>query len=255
MKRFVYNKISGCLLAGVLFFLVLRLQSAAQGSQGAQGAPGAQGGFAINDMTRSIQVFDASGKSFVNPYRDVAGSPYLRDAWAPATLRLNGSAVVLGMRVRLDLKSQQWHFLDSGNVERLVPSGLVREVLLDDSSGGDVKTTVFRSGFPPVDNRKITDFYQVQSDGKVELLHSMFKAINIDKDEMAGSVQLEFLFYEDYYLFSQGKMVRVKKDKSEVLNLMVDKKEKIQIFIDQNHLKLKSIDELKKVIDYYNTLP
>jgi hypothetical protein len=66
---------------------------------------------------------------------------------------------------------------------------------------------------------------------------------------------MEFVLYEDYYLFSGGKMWRVKKDKSEVLNQLTDKKEKIQAFIDANHLKLKSIDELKQVIDYYNTLP
>ena len=120
-------------MAGVLCCLVLQLQSAAQGSQGNQQNSGGQGGFAINDLTRSIQVFDESGKSFVNPYHDVAGSPYLSDTWTHAAMRLNGNVIVPDMRVRLDLKSQQWHFLDSGNTERLVPLGLVREVLMDDS--------------------------------------------------------------------------------------------------------------------------
>jgi len=242
-------------MAGVLCCLALQLQSAAQGAQGNQQNGAGQGGFAINDITRSIRVFDETGKSFVNPYRDVAGSPYLRDAWTHAAMRLNGNMIVPNVQVRLDLKSQQWHFLDSSNIEDLVPVGLVREVLLDDSSGTEVKTSVFRSGFPSVDSRKTTDFYQVVSDGKVLLLHSMTKVINIDKDEMAGSVQMEFVLYEDYYLFNGGKMWRVKKDKSEVLNQLADKKEKIQAFIDENHFKLKSIDDLKKVIDYYNTLP
>lgn len=242
-------------MAGVLCCLVLQLRSAAQGSQGNQQNGAGQGGFAINDMTRSIRVFDETGKSFVNPYRDVAGSPYLKDTWTHAAMRLNGNMIVPDMRVRLDLKSQQWHFLDSGNTERLVPVGLVREVLVDDSSGTDVKTTVFRSGFPPVDSRKSTDFYQVVSDGKVLLLHSMVKVINADKDEMAGTMQMEFVLYEEYYLFNRGKMWRIKKDKSEALNQLADKKEKIQAFIDENHLKLKSIDEWKQVIDYYNTLP
>jgi len=206
-------------------------------------------------VTRSIEIFNEDGKSFVNPYHDVAGSPYLSDSWTRAAMRLNGKVIVPDMRVRLDLKSQEWHFLDSGNTERLVPVGLVREVLMDDSSGTEVKTTVFRSGFPAVDSRKITDFYQVVSDGKVLLLHSMIKTIKTDKDEMAGTVQMEFVLYEEYYLFGGGKMWRVKKDKSEVLNQLADKKEKIQTFIEENHFKLKSVEELKKVIDYYNTLP
>jgi len=242
-------------MAGVLCCLVLQLQSAAQGTPGNQNNSAGQGGFTMNDITRSIRVFDEDGKSFVNPYRDVTGSPYLKDTWTHAAMRLNGNVIVPDMRVRLDLKSQQWHFLDSGNTERLVPVGLVREVLMDDSSGAEVKTSVFRAGFPPIDNRKNTDFYQVVSDGKVLLLHFMVKTINTDKDEMAGTVQMEFVLYEEYYLFGGGKMWRVKKDKSEVLNQLADKKEKIQAFIDENHLKLKSVDELKKVVDYYNTLP
>jgi len=248
-------------MAGVLCCLGLQLQSAAQGSQGNQqnasagfGATG-QSGVSMNDVTRSIEIFNEDGKSFVNPYHDVAGSPYLRDTWTHAAMRLNGNVIVPDMRVRLDLKSQQWHFLDSGNTERLVPVGLVREVLMDDSAGTEVKTTVFRSGFPSVDSRKNTDFYQVVSDGKVLLLHSMVKVIKTDKDEMAGTVQMEFALYEEYYLFSAGKMWRVKKDKSEALSQLADKKEKIQAFIDENHLKLKSIDEWKQVVDYFNTLP
>jgi hypothetical protein len=252
----ILHKISGLfgLMAGVLCCLGLQLTSVAQGSQGNQQNSGNQGGFAINDMTRSIRVFDETGKSFVNPYHDVTGSPYLSDAWTHAAMRLNNNAIVSDIQVRLDLKSQQWHFLDSGNIERLVPVGLVTEVLLDDSSGSEVKTADFRSGFPPVDSRKTTDFYRVLSTGKVLLLHSMLKKINIDKDEMAGTVQMEFAVYEEYYLFNGGKMWRVKKDKSEVLNQLTDKKEKMQTFIDENHFKLKSIDEVKRVIDYYNSI-
>jgi len=35
---------------------------------------------------------------------------------------------------------------------------------------------------------------------------------------------------------------------------LIDKKEKMQTFIEENRFKLKSIDELRQVIDYYNTL-
>jgi hypothetical protein len=253
IKLVAYNKTSG-LIAGVLCCLSLQLQLTAQG---------AQGGFTINNFYHSVQVVDESGKSFVNPYREAGGSPYLRDVWTHylrdvwthATLRVNGNVIVPDMRIRLDLKSQQWHFLDSGNIERLIPPGLVREALLDDSSGADVKTTVFRSGFPPVDSRKITDFYQVLSDGKVQLLHSMQKVIDVDKDEMSGSVQKEFVLYEEYYVFSGGKMWRIRKDKSEVQDQLADKREKILTFISEKHLKLKSIVEIMEVIDYYNTIP
>ncbi len=209
----------------------------------------------MNDLTRSIEIFNGNGEGFVNPYRDVAGSPYLHDAWSRADLRLNGKAIVPNIRVRLDLKAQQWHFLDSINGERLIAPGVVSEVLVDDSSGVEVKTTVFRSGFPRVDSRKSTDFYEVMSDGKIQLLHSMLKIIKVDKDEMSGLVEMEFVLYEEYYVFSGGKMCRFKKDKSAVLDLLADKKEKIEAFFDQNHLKLKSANELKQIIDYYNTLP
>ncbi len=229
----------------------------AQGSQGFSGAPGGQGqgGFAINDVTRSIRIFDESGKSFVNPYHDITGSAYLNDAFAHATAKLNGKAVVPDLLVRLDLKTQLVHFLDSGKIERVVPAGMIRELLLHDSSGAKVHTDVFRCGYPAIDNRKETDYYQVISDGKVCLLYSREKSIDVDKDEMAGTVQMEFVLHEDYYLYTDGKMQRIKKkDYSSALSLMTDKSQKVQAFIDGNHLKLKSVEELRTVIDYYNTL-
>jgi len=256
LKHFLSNIASG-LIAGALFCLGPQLQLFAQGSQGYSGAASGlgKGGFEINDVTRSIRIFDESGKSFVNPYRDVSGSAYLNDAWVPATVKLNGKAIVPNLKVRLDLKTQLVHFLDSGNIERVVPAGMIREILMKDSSGANVRTDVFRCGFPPVDNRKITDYYQVLSDGKVSLLYSREKSIDVDKDEMAGTVQMEFVLHEDYYLFSDGKMQRIKKkDYSAALNLLADKSQKVQAFIDGNHLKLKSPDELKEVLDYYNTL-
>jgi hypothetical protein len=254
-KHFLSDKTSG-LIAGVLFCLSPHLQSIAQGAQGAWGAPGlGKGGLEINDVTRSIQIFDESGKSFVNPYRDITGSAYLNDAFIHATAKLNGKAVVPDLLVRLDLKTQLVHFLDSGNVERVVPAGMIRELLMHDSSGAKVRTDVFRCGYPAVDNRKQTDYYQVLSDGKVCLLYSREKSIDVDKDEMAGTVQMEFVLHEDYYLFSDGKMQRIKKkDFSAALSLMTDKNQKVQAFMDGNHLKLKSLDELKEVLDYYNTL-
>jgi hypothetical protein len=257
IMHFLSNKTLG-LMAGVLFCLGPELQAVAQGSQGYSGAPGGggQGGFAINDITRSVRVFDESGKAFVNPYREVSGSAYLNDNWDPGTVRLSGGVIVPNLRVRLDLKTQLVHFLDSGKIERVVPAGIVRELIMDDSSGTDTRTVVFRDGFPPVDSRKETDFYQVLSNGKVSLLYSRQKSIDIDKDEMAGTVQMEFVLHEEYYLFGGGKMQRIKKKGySEALDVLADKKEKVKAFIDENHLKLKSLDELKEVVDYYNTLP
>ena len=60
--------------------------------------------------------------------------------------------------------------------------------------------------------------------------------------------------YEDYYVYDGKTMQRVKKDKAFILAALSDKRDSIEAFIETNKLKLKSIDDIKRAIDYYNTL-
>ena len=206
------------------------------------------------NRTLSLNVFDQSGKAFVNPAPDVAGSPFLADEWKYGTLVVTTNRKYDSVKIRLNLYSQQVHFLNGSNQELALDKGYIKEILLPVGKPGASVRMDFQNGFPAIDEQDVNNFYEVLVPGKISLLLSIRKIIAQEKDEMTGEVRKEYKTYEDYYAFDGKTMQRIKKDKTFIENLLADKREKIETFVTDNKLKLKSIDEIQKVIEYYNAL-
>ncbi|HWK06419.1 MAG TPA: hypothetical protein VNS58_22450 [Puia sp.] len=221
---------------------------------GLAGSLSAQSGFNPVTAAHSIEVFDPNGRRFVNPTLDVEGSPFFKDEWVEGTVISANDKKYDHIKLRLNLQTQEWHFLAKDNTEMTVPKGTIKEILLYDSAGNNKKGTTFQCGFPAIDAQDKDNFYQVLSQGKVWLLRSLRKTISQRKDDLSGDVRKEFVTYEVYYLFAGGTLQRVKKDKSFFLTLLADKKNRLEDFINENKLKFKSADDFVRVIDYYNSL-
>jgi hypothetical protein len=213
-----------------------------------------QDGFVPQARTLTFNVFDQSGKAFVNPAPDVGGTPFLANDWKYGTLVLNTSRRYDSVRIRLNLFSQQVHFLNSSNLEVALDKGYVKEIIFPDGKGGVPGGMHFQNGFPTMDEQDAGNFYQVLVQGKIWLLLSIRKIIAQDKDAMSDEVRREYKTYEDYYAYDSKTMQRIRKDKTFVENLLADRKDKVEAFIAENKFKLRSIDEIRRVIEYYNTL-
>lgn len=57
------------------------------------------------------------------------------------------------------------------------------------------------------------------------------------------------------YVFRNGRMERLKKDKSFVMGLMEDKKDKATIYVTEHKLSFKDVDQIRQLVDYYNSIP
>jgi hypothetical protein len=212
----------------------------------------AQAGFVPESRTLTFNVFDQNGKAFVNPAPDVAGSPFLVADWRYGTLVANSNRRYDSVRIRFNLYSQEVHFLNSSNQELALDKGYVREIVLPDGKTGAGGGMDFQNGFPAIDEQDINNFYEVLVQGKISLLLSIRKIIAQEKDEMSGEVRKEYKTYVDYYAYDGKTMQRIKKDKTFIENLLADKREKIETFVTDNKFKLRSIDEIQKVIEFYN---
>ena len=71
---------------------------------------------------------------------------------------------------------------------------------------------------------------------------------------MSGEISSQFDIYEDHYLYVKYEMKRIKKDKEYILNLLADKKKELETYITAPKMNFKSMDSIKKLIDYYNSL-
>ena len=214
----------------------------------------AQDGFVVNDFEKTMKVFDANGRSFVNPAVDIAGTPFFTEKWKSGSIRSNNNAVYNNISVRLDLQNQEVHFLSQKNVEMVVEPGFIKEIIFFDSVKNEKVQYSFQCGFPSVDNKNEKDFYLVLSDGKLKFLESLRKKIYEEKDVLSGERTKEFRVYENYYFFFNNKIELIKKNKAYLLTIMKDKENKIEDFVKTNNLSCKTIDDIKKIVAYYNSL-
>lgn len=218
----------------------------------------AQAGFNTEGGTNGsrIVVFDNNGKIFSDPPSDVAGSPFLLQDWRPGSVILQGNKRYDSIRVRLNLQTQQVHFLNLNNVEMVLPKSFVAELVLRDSAAeGGPLTYTFQSGFPAIDNQTKDNFYRVLVSGKLDLLESIRKLIFKETNQATEEVTKEFRDYTEYYLYSDGVLKHVKKDKDFILSVMADRKDQVEAYAQSKKLNFKSIDNIGQIVAYYNALP
>ena len=201
-----------------------------------------------------LTITDYNGRPFVNKYNDVEGSPFFIDYYCLASLKLNKGTVYENIPVKLDLCTHEVLVIDKNNKEIVPENGLVTDISLTDTASGVLKTYNFRAGYPSMDKKESFNFYQVLSDGRVQLLKFTSKEIAELKNIQSGEIRKEFVTRDEYYIFSGGKTQKLKKDREFIQELMTDKKEKINDYLKNNKVNFKNIDNLISLIGYYNSL-
>ncbi|PWT97944.1 MAG: hypothetical protein C5B52_12975, partial [Bacteroidetes bacterium] len=59
---------------------------------------------------------------------------------------------------------------------------------------------------------------------------------------------------ENYYFYINGEMKKLKRDKSFILNLFPDNRQKLEEFAKSANINFKKFEELNKLVEYYNSL-
>ena len=181
-----------------------------------------------------IEITDVDGRPFKNNYPDVKGSPFFTEDWTYSSLLLSNGSTYDKIKIRLDVCNQKVHVMKN-DVEIVIIPGYIKSMELFDSAQS--KKYRFKSGFPKIDNQNTTNFYQVLSEGPVQLLKSVRKIIAVNKNDLSGEIEKQFNTYEDYYVFSNNKMKRLKKEKDFILGIVSGKKDQMEIFIKENDIK------------------
>ena len=207
------------------------------------------------NTANTAMVFDANGKPFVNPNPDIPGSPYFNDRWNYGTVTLKNNAVYKKNALRLDVLNQEVHYLSETNVEMSVAAGYIKELALTDSVAGRVTHYRFQSGFPAIDNQDEKFLYQVLTTGRLTMLVSVKKNLVTEKNDFSGETHHEYRSYEQLYICLKGIMLRLKKDRVFILGLMTDPQDKMEAYVKNQRPDFHSTEDIKKIIDYYNSLP
>jgi hypothetical protein len=209
--------------------------------------------FGQKRFDQTINITDINGRPFQNINEDVEGSPYFIDDFRYANITLTKGAVYENLKTRIDLHTNEIHLIGADQKQIIAQDGLIKDVLMADSLSGAVYR--FRTGFPAIDKNTENSIYRVLSGGAVSLLKFSKKDISETKDVMSGEVKKEFVQQDEYYVFRNEEIKKLKKDKDFILHLMQDQKEKIDDYLKDKKMNFKNIEALIKLFEYYNNLP
>jgi hypothetical protein len=185
-------------------------------------------------------------------YADIKGDPFLYKDFTEGKLILN-TGEIFKLEMRYDIYANQIQFKDNNEIFELLNADKLTGIVID--------TLVFRYCYflksPGDESSAEPSFFIVKTDGKCSLL--IRKNIRLQPAVLPQAYKeaqpAEFIHTGDmYYLKLQDKgAVRVS-NKKELLNILSDKKTEVGKYIDSNRLGVKNVNDLAKIVAYYNTL-
>jgi hypothetical protein len=205
-----------------------------------------------------LTITDANGMPIKPEYANVEGSPYFISDFRPAIVKMRSGLVFEKVKAKIDLCKQEVNFITDNNVEIVTSGESVKEIILTDSLLNtdlpENRVYTFRTGFPSIDNQNGLNFYQVLTEGNITLLKSARKIITEKKNDISGEIVKGFEIYIDYYVFTDNKMIKLKKEKEWILSFLQSKKDKVDTFLTEKRISFKKIDDIITLFKYYNSL-
>ena len=207
-----------------------------------------------------MEFADLDGHSLLKKYDpDVTGSPFINDNWVPAKLTLSQGKVIGPLQIKLNIESNELYFLDSTGKEMIAADGLVKKVDCIDyysKISKDSIRCIFQSGYPAIDGQKENYFYQVFTEGKIELLARKFKYIRNEKNDLTGDISKSFVDGTVIlYVYAYGIMQPFRSNKNFVASLWEEhKQEEMNKFIADHKMNFKSASDLIKLFNHYDSL-
>lgn len=194
-----------------------------------------------------IYLQDVDGKPFIEKQGiDVIGSPFLNNEFIEGTVTLINGKKYEKIPLKYSLLQDELFFMnpkDRSLLSFVVP---VKEF--------ELSGLRYINGLPVVDSFTERSFYGVLFEGKIKLLIKSYKTILENKPYNSATIEKIYENLKSYYLFKDGKMIRFKPTKKDLLLIFEDKSSKIDSYLKSEKIDFKNNMDLAKVFMYYDTL-
>ncbi len=198
---------------------------------------------AVVSQAQSMFIQDINGRPiFENGYTEIEGSPYLNDNWSRGTVKAkhNGKTYELA-KMRYDAYKDELEYEENQKPYRF--GGEITEFVTNDG--------IFRNSFPVYESLTARSFYQILYDGKIKLLKRTTARIQTEKLYSSATQTKRFIKEESLYLFKNGLLTRIKKDKKSLLEALGEKQDELDAFIKDQKLKLSKEEDILRLIEKY----
>lgn len=181
-----------------------------------------------------------------------AGTPFFKDIWMNAKLFDGNGDSYASHSVRLNLLDNQVNFLDAAGVE-MVATTPVKKMLLTDTTTGTQYLFVLGDQIPEADKALARTWLQVLVNDRVSLCRQTKKSIHESISYGTSTTEEDIPSIDFYFVRMNANFIRVK-TWSDLLQLFSDKKDAIDQYTRDHHLKGKSADDYTQLVKYYNSM-
>lgn len=196
-----------------------------------------------------VEAYNIRGRPFTNPdASNIEGTPLLNVDWGKGTVYFKDGAIAQNIDVKFNLEKNELYFNRDG--EMFLFNDPIVSFRMNYSSLSGNKEVHFRSGYPANGRLSKETFYEVVEDGaKFQFLAYRFSYL-ADSYRYGGQSKKVFTENEELYIYDVafGKMIKIKRSESSLIDAFPDVKEKITTIILTHKLKLKSNGDIVKII-------
>lgn len=203
---------------------------------------------------KDVLVTDIQGRAIVSTdYSNIEGFPYLYENWNKGLVKLIDGRTVRNLDLKYDLLTDELLFKNLKNGEMLRFAESVIAFKLDSSAQNNTELQ-FKNGYKPANGNSSTSYYQVLFDGGTPLLKRREKSVLEKKVYNSATSTKSFEEAETYYLSKSNGLIKIRRDKKQILAVLVDHAAELEEYIKANNLNLKNEAQLIQLIGYYNSL-
>lgn len=185
-------------------------------------------------------------------YQDVSGTPYFMSAWTDGIIRFSSGRATNQFRIRFDCIQNK--VLLQFNGSSFTTESKIREFLIFPNGLKGNDSLLFRKGFPVNGSANEETFYQVVLWDKNSLLCLPVKKISEERQIASKTIYRRIQDDFEYYLLKDNKLHKLSMLRQEVAPLFPDHQEELRKFIDENQLRFREVQDLVKLVKYYNSL-
>ncbi len=188
--------------------------------------------------------------------REVQGSVYLETDWYHGSLEMEGGKVVLDYPLKYNLKSGELEIKASWDSIRIVHFSKVERFTWEGQRGPEYFINAKQYVGDSYDVN-VNGFFKVLEDGDIKLFQNSYLELipsNYNSTMNAGNNHDTYAKRDKLYIYKDGKLSDIKRNKKAVLFVMNDKEKEIKLYAKQNKLKYRKIEDIASMIKYYNSL-
>ena len=189
-------------------------------------------------------------KASSGEYMGVGGGQYFLKDWSDGVIRFSSGKVT--DKFKLKFNTAQNKLLLQFNGSAFAAESKINEFVMYTKNKKD--SFLFRKGYPITERGNEETFYQVLEEGKATLLQLSAKDIIEEKEILEAKVSRHYTDVELFYIFRDGKMHKVEKETTPVQDILLDRRDELKRYISEQQLKMRSAEDLVKVVKKYNDL-